>query len=132
MAGGTCSQFGDISGVLNGNLLDLLFTPDYIESNRHALEVFFKETSPFHSQGEALQRQLQAFATHNTCDTLAKIKAPTLILTGDRDIAIPPVNSDTLVNKIPNAKLKVIANAAHAFPYSHGDITANLIHTFLQ
>jgi hypothetical protein len=132
MAGVTCSQFGDISGVLNGNLLDLLFTPDYIASNRPSLEVFFKETTPFHSQGEALQRQLQAFATHNTCDTLSNIKALTLILTGDKDIAIPPINSDTLVSKIPNAKLEVIADAAHAFPYSHGDITANLIHTFLQ
>ncbi|WP_156815592.1 alpha/beta fold hydrolase [Pseudanabaena sp. PCC 6802] len=132
MAGGSCSQYGDISGVMDGNLLELLFTPEFIKSDRAALEVFLKETAPFHSKGEALQRQLQAFATHNTCDTLPNIKATTLVLTGDRDIVIPPTNSNVLAAKIPKAKLEVIADAAHGFSYSHADTTAKLILDFLQ
>ena len=63
---------------------------------------------------------------------MANIKAPTLILTGDRDIAIPRSNSDLLAAKIPNAKLEVIADAAHGFTYSHPDTTTYLIHLFLQ
>jgi 3-oxoadipate enol-lactonase len=132
MAGGTCSQFGDISGFMNGDLLELLFTPTFIKNNHQELEEFLKQTAPLHSQGEALQRQLQAFTTHNTCDTLSNIKAHTLILTGDKDIAIPATNSDVMAKKIPNAKLEVIADAAHGFSYSHADTTAQLIHTFLQ
>jgi pimeloyl-ACP methyl ester carboxylesterase len=130
--GGECSEFGDISGVITGDLLPLLFTPTFIENNRPELEKFLKETTPFHSQDQALQRQLQALATHNTCDTLSNIKANTLVLTGDKDIAIPSVNSNTLANKIPNSKLKFIADAAHGFSYSHPDETVQLIHSFLQ
>jgi 3-oxoadipate enol-lactonase len=132
MAGGACSQPGDISGVINGNLSDLLFTPTFIHNNRQELAKFLAATTPFHSQGNALERQLQAFATHDTCDTLAEIKAFTLILTGDQDIAIPRSNSDLLAAKIPNLKLEIIADAAHGFSYSHPDTTADLIHLFLQ
>jgi 3-oxoadipate enol-lactonase len=133
MAGGTCSQPGDIGGVMNGNLLDVLFTPTFIQNHQQELKEFFAETTPLHSKGEALSRQLQAFATHDTCDTLADIKAPTLILTGDKDIAIPRSNSDLLAAKIPNVKLEImIADAAHGFSYSHPDTTADLIHLFLQ
>jgi 3-oxoadipate enol-lactonase len=133
MAGGTCSHPGDIGGVMNGNLLDVLFTPTFIQNHQQELKEFLAKTTPLHIKGESLSRQLQAFATHDTCDTLADIKAPTLILTGDKDIAIPRSNSDLLAAKIPNTKLEVIiAGAAHGFSYSHPDATANLIHLFLQ
>ena len=131
-AGGECSQFGDISGLITGDLLPLLFTPSFIQNNRQELEDLLKETTPFHSQGEALHRQLQALATHNTCDTLSNIKTNTLVLTGDKDVAIPSVNINVLVRAIPNAKFEIIADAAHGFFYSHADKTAQLIHSFLQ
>lgn len=132
MAGGSCSQVGDISGVMSGQLEDLLFTPTFIQNNHQELTKFLAETTPLHSNGESLQRQLQAFGTHDTCDTLADIKASTLILTGDKDIAIPRSNSDFLADKIPNAKLEIIADAAHGFSYSHPNIAADSIHLFLQ
>ncbi len=132
MAGGNCSQLGDISGVMNGNLSDLLFTPTFIQNYQQELAEFIATTTPFHSKGNALERQLQAFATHDTYDTLADIKAPTLVLTGDKDIAIPQSNSDLLAAKIPNSKLEIIADTAHGFSYSHPETTANLIHFFLH
>jgi 3-oxoadipate enol-lactonase len=132
LAGGNCSQFGDISGVMNGNLAELLFTPTFIHNHRQELTAFLATTIPLHSRDVALQRQLQALATHDTCDTLSDIRATTLIITGDKDIAIPPTNSNVLVAKIPHAKLSVIADAAHGFSYSHPDKTADLIHLFLQ
>jgi 3-oxoadipate enol-lactonase len=132
MAGGTCSQLGDISGVMNGNLSELLFTPTFIQDNQQELGEFFSKTTPLHSQDDALQRQMQAFGTHDTCNRLTEISASTLILTGDKDIAIPRSNSDLLAAKISNAKLEIIADAAHGFSYSHPDTTADLIHLFLQ
>ena len=132
MAGGKCSQMGDISGVMSGNLLDLLFTPTFIQANSQELAEFLAETTPFHSKGDALHRQIQAFNTHDTCDRLTDIRATTLILTGDRDIAIPPSNSDVLAAKIPHAQLEAIADAAHGFSFSHVDTTTNLIRHFLQ
>ncbi len=132
IAGGNCSQMGDVSGVMNGNLLNLLFTPTFIQNHRQELTEFLAETTPLHSRNAALQRQLQAFASHDTCDTLSDIRATTLIISGDKDIAIPRSNSDVLAAKIPNAKLEIIADAAHGFSYSHPDTTADLIHRFLN
>jgi 3-oxoadipate enol-lactonase len=132
MAGGKCSQLGDIGGVMSGQLEDLLFTPTFIQTHRQELTEFFAETTLFHSKGDALQRQFQAFATHDTCDRLTDIQATTLIITGDKDVAIPRSNSDVLAVKIPNVKLEIIADAAHGFSFSDPDITADLIHLFLQ
>jgi 3-oxoadipate enol-lactonase len=133
MAGGECSQMGDIGGVMSGNLLDLLFTPTFIQHHQQELTEFLTETTRLHSRDTALQRQLQAFASHDTCDTLSDIQVTTLIITGEKDIAIPRSNSDLLAAKIPNVKLEIIiADAAHGFSYSHPDTTADLIHLFLQ
>ena len=78
MAGGACSQFGNISGVMNGNLLKLMFTSTFIENNLQELEAFLKETTPFHSRNGALQRQLQAFATHTPAILYAILNPPHL------------------------------------------------------
>jgi 3-oxoadipate enol-lactonase len=131
-AGGTCSQFGDFSPLLNGKVEDLLFTPTYIKTNEKLIKDHLAKAQPLHSKGEALQRQLKAIGTHNTCDTLSKISAPTLIITGDSDTAIPSSNSDFLVQEIPNAKLETILDAAHGFTFSHAAKTAQLIHDFLN
>ncbi len=140
MAGGVCSQAGDISGVMNGNLAELLFTPTFIQNNQQELTEFLTKTTPLHSKSDALQRQMQAFGSHDTCDSpeerlrqrLTDILADTLIITGDKDIAIPRSNSDFLAAKIPHAKLEIIADAAHGFSYSHPDTTADLIKLFLH
>ena len=54
----------------------------------------------------ALQRQLEAIRTFDTCDRLAQIKTPTLILTADRDLLVPPGNGRILANRIPGAELE--------------------------
>jgi 3-oxoadipate enol-lactonase len=132
MAGGICSQMGDFSSLFNGNLLDLLFTPDFIREHRVELEAFLQTTIPLHSKGDALVRQLQAMSGHDTCEQLGKITAPTLVITGDSDRVIPPQNSDILAKNIPGAKRETIENAAHAFCFSHPETTATAIINFLE
>lgn len=131
-AGGACSEFGDISGFLTGNLLDLLFTPEFIASHQPDLTQLLQATASFHSQGLALQRQLQAMGTHDTCHSLSRITAPTLVITGDRDPVIPPQNSAFLAKAIPGAKQVTIADASHGFCVSHPEATASALIDFLQ
>ncbi|UBF26688.1 alpha/beta hydrolase [Kovacikia minuta CCNUW1] len=131
-AGGTCSEFGDVSGLLTGNLLDLLFTPGFISSHQPKLTEFIQTTAPFHSQGEALKRQFDAMRSHDTCNLLSNITAPTLVITGDRDPVILPQNSDFLARKIPGAQQVTITDASHGFCFSHPDATATAIIDFLK
>jgi 3-oxoadipate enol-lactonase len=70
--------------------------------------------------------------SHDTCDVLAQITAPTLVITGDGDRVIPPQNSTVLVDKIPNATLETISNAGHGFCFSHSEFTTTAMLNFLK
>jgi 3-oxoadipate enol-lactonase len=132
MAGGSCSEFGSFNDALNGDMLDLLFPSDFIQANQAQLSAFFQTTTPYHSSGDGLARQFHAMNAHDTCAVLDRIKAPTLVITGDRDRAIPPQNSRLLAEKLPDATLEIINDAGHAFCFSHPDIAATAMLNFLN
>jgi pimeloyl-ACP methyl ester carboxylesterase len=48
-----------------------------------------------------------------TLARLPTVTVPTLVLTGDQDQMVPPANSDTLVEALPDARKVVIADAGH-------------------
>ena len=79
-----------------------------------------------------MERQLYAIFSHDTCTRLPNITSPTLVITGDKDIVIPPENSEFLAKGISGAKLEKIKDAAHAFCYSNPDETAEFVINFLQ
>ena len=60
--------------------------------------------------------QMAAIARHHTLPRLSRIRAPTLVITGDADRLVPPRNSHVLAGKIPRAKLLVLPGAGHVFP----------------
>lgn len=142
MAGGGCSKPGSIGGIAfssnesqqdeEDDLWQLLFTKEFIDNNRQDLKKSTQKTQQYHSEPAAVERQLYAIPTHDTCNRLQNITAPTLLLTGDQDRAIPPENSKILAKGIPVARLEEIKGAAHAFCYSHPDETAKFVLDFLQ
>lgn len=114
------------------SLLDLLFTPTYIRDHRQELEDFLESTRPYHSKPDGFLRQFGAIATHDVCSQLTHITTPTLIMTGDSDVLIPPDNSKILEQGLPNAKLlPPFLDAGHGFPYSHAQETADAVQQFL-
>ena len=60
-----------------------------------------------------LAQQWEAVLKHDTFDRLPRIEAPTLVLTGDADLLIPPGNSEILATRIPSAELKIISGGGH-------------------
>lgn len=52
-------------------------------------------------------------ARTDTTDVLKNIKVPTLIMVGEHDILTPPSDCMKMKDKIPNAQLQVIPDAAH-------------------
>ena len=46
---------------------------------------------------------------------MPQIKAPTLVITGAKDVLIPAKNSELIASRIPGAKLHLIADAGHGF-----------------
>jgi pimeloyl-ACP methyl ester carboxylesterase len=58
--------------------------------------------------------QLGAVATHYTGKKLQDIDCPTVIMTGDEDVLVPPINSKILKSRLPHAQLKELPGVGHA------------------
>ncbi|MFC4005419.1 alpha/beta fold hydrolase [Prauserella oleivorans] len=76
---------------------------------------FVEETLAFpHPQSpEAFHRQLEAFEKHETLDRLAAITVPTLVLSGEIDIATPPRFGRAVAERIPRARFEILPGEAH-------------------
>ncbi|WP_119728149.1 alpha/beta fold hydrolase [Thermomonospora amylolytica] len=68
---------------------------------------------PHQQAVEDFQRQLDAFRTHETLDRLGEIRAPTLVLAGEQDLAAPPHLGRVAAEAIPGAGFEVLPGEAH-------------------
>lgn len=79
-----------------------------------------------------LMRQLYAVFHHDTWERLPFVKAPSLILAGDRDPLVPPGNSHLLAHRIPNAKLEILKGVSHDFTTERPEQITRLVTHFLR
>src|SRR5690348_596725 len=91
------------------------YTAEYIRAHRDELEAAIPRLLEHPTPPFAFQRQLEATYTLKTWERLPQIKAPTLVITGAKDVLIPAKNSELLAERIPGAMLHLIPNAGHAF-----------------
>ncbi|HEV2765698.1 MAG TPA: alpha/beta fold hydrolase [Pyrinomonadaceae bacterium] len=96
------------------NLL-LAFSPGYAarEAEEVARITRLRAESPVPEY--VYQRQLQAAVGFNAARRVQEIKAPTLVVTGDADVIVPPENSRNLAAAIPGAELRTVSGGSHTF-----------------
>jgi 3-oxoadipate enol-lactonase len=70
----------------------------------------------FPIEPEAYVAQLAAALGHDAFDELGAIAAETLVVHGDEDRMVPPVNGELLAAAIPGARLERVPGAAHLYP----------------
>jgi pimeloyl-ACP methyl ester carboxylesterase len=68
---------------------------------------------PHKQSVEAFQAQVEVCLAHDTEDRLSEIGAPTLVLSGELDIILPPRFGRSVAAGIPNARFDVMAGEAH-------------------
>ena len=68
---------------------------------------------PHQQSVEAFQAQVDVCLTHDTADRLPQIAAPTLVLSGELDIILPPRFGRSVAAGIPNAHFEVMPGEAH-------------------
>ena len=94
-------------------ILRLFMTREYAEKNpdimQHMMGRMVEYSAP---SGRAIRWQ-QASMAADTCERLPEIKAPTLVVHGEADKALPVENSRILASRIPNAELVIFPNAGH-------------------
>lgn len=79
------------------------------------LEAFLAKKSADVQDPAGYQAQIAAVLAHDSAARLARIRAPTLVLTGDDDRVIPGESSELLAERIPDAALRVIPASGHLF-----------------
>jgi 3-oxoadipate enol-lactonase len=93
--------------------LPCLFSPEICQDHPDIIAKFRETTHQFEPIGKTLKLQWQAVIAHNAGQRLVQIKAPTLVITGSKDILIPPGNADILKRLIPNARRRIIEGGGH-------------------
>jgi pimeloyl-ACP methyl ester carboxylesterase len=84
-----------------------------LHADRIAENIQHRLTMP--SNAITYLHQAAAVATHSTFDRLDQITAPTLVMHGEQDLAMPPQNARLLAERIPGAELKMKPGAGHLY-----------------
>ena len=107
------------------------YSPGYLEQHRQIAEEQMRREIATPTPLHAADLQFQAFAEFNGSRALAEIRCPTLILTGDGDELIPPQNSRMMAERVPGAKLVVLAGRGHRVLWEATDDCLSFIDGFL-
>ena len=104
------AQQGDHTALMESNLRKI-YSPEYYRSNRWMLPVVGRLT-----KRKSYRRffiQAEACLTHDAFDRLPQIKAPTLVMGGEKDEALGGDASREICGEIPGAQLKMYPQWGH-------------------
>lgn len=75
---------------------------------------------------------LQWLSDNATAKKLNKLPMPVLVLNGESDVIIPPINSDILASTLPHAELIRWKDGGHAMIYQYPESMGNEINRFIK
>jgi pimeloyl-ACP methyl ester carboxylesterase len=90
-----------------------IMAPGYAQSHPERMEEIIQIARYRPMSREAYARQFRACLQHNVAFRLNQIKAPTLVIHGDKDPLVPIPNGRRLARKIPGAKFIVYPGIGH-------------------
>ena len=109
-----------------------LWNKEFIDSHPEVVERFVATSIEYPTTPATLSNQAHLLLTFESYERLKNIKAPTLIITGNKDRIMPPGNSQILVKKIEGAELEMIENAGHGFITDSTEHASKVILDFLH
>ncbi|MDD3761747.1 MAG: alpha/beta fold hydrolase [Nevskiales bacterium] len=77
-------------------------------------------------------QQLTAIATFSSLPWLHRVECPALVMTGDDDPLVRPVNAYILAGLLPRGRLHVIRGGGHLFLSLQPELCAEVMHDFLR
>jgi pimeloyl-ACP methyl ester carboxylesterase len=113
---------------LGGALFSPEFRREHPERVRELLRFFAAHRAPAHG---ALAHLL-ASVYHDTVARLHLIQAPTLVLHGEHDAMAPIANARLLADRIPDAELRVVPGAGHAYGLERPEESRDLMVDWLD
>jgi 3-oxoadipate enol-lactonase len=80
----------------------------------------------------AWAKTFHAIAGHNVLDELRGVRARTLVVTGDADVATPPHFAEELAAALPNRELRILEGVPHMGYLEQPELFARMIIDFLD
>lgn len=124
----SCAKRGDHAALMDSNLR-LIYSDNYYRKNKWMIPVVGKLTRP--ASYARFLIQADACLTHNAYDRLAGIHAPTLVIGGEKDLALGGDASREIAAQIPNAQLHMYHAWGHGLYEEANDFNA-LVLSFLK
>jgi pimeloyl-ACP methyl ester carboxylesterase len=109
-----------------------LSPPEFIEAHSDVLEERLRLSLINPTPVETGMRQMAAVQTFDAFDRLPQIKAPTLVIHGDRDAIVPVANAYVLKERIPGAEIHIVPGAGHLFTFEAPEEAAAAVVEFLS
>lgn len=109
---------GDHTGFMDSNLRRI-YSERYYRQNKWMTPLIGALTKP--KSYERFFRQSEACLTHDALAQLGKIRAKTLVIGGEKDLALGGEASQVLAAHIPGAELKMYAEWGHGLYEEAGD-----------
>jgi pimeloyl-ACP methyl ester carboxylesterase len=113
------------------------FTPEFARSQPDRVEAFFRARLANVCPVEFYLRHVLARQSHDTSSRLQEIRAPTLVMVGEREgdpkvVMSHRMSSDILAKGIPGAKFVLLANQKHNYFASAPEEVHRVIRQFLS
>lgn len=119
------------SGLRYDVALPYLFSESFAKMNLDKMRAS-KEMNLAINPAESTIRLAKASIRHDLRDRVAEIKAPTLIISGDEDILVPPKYSRILREKIKNSTLVTLKGCGHVPPIEKPEEFNSIVMSFLK
>ena len=118
---------GDHAALMDSNLR-LIYSDAYYRQNKWMIPFIGKMTKP--KSYDRFLIQSDACLTHNAYDRLPEIQAPTLVIGGEKDLALGGDASREIAARIPGAKLHMYPQWGHGL-YEEAKDFNPLVFSFL-
>jgi pimeloyl-ACP methyl ester carboxylesterase len=114
-------------------LSQIMFPAEWLQEHPEILNSVIQLAPSQSASPEIIQQQGLASATwKGSCDRLAGITQPTLLIVGDQDQLTPPANSIMMAQRIPHSWLVIIQGTGHGMMLQVPQEFSAIVQTFLE
>jgi len=106
----SCAKRGDHTALMDSNVRRI-YSEDYYRKNKWLVPVMGKLTKP--KSYDRFFVQADACLTHDAYESLNQIKAPTLVIGGEKDLSLGGDASREIAAAIPNVELRMYEQWGH-------------------
>jgi len=130
----TIDLLGDESGTSEERgmrWVQALFPPRWLAGNPSRVgEIFSRPLGRVPGESVALQQKaIQDWG--GSMERLETLRMPTLLLSGDQDVIVPPENSRLMARRIPGAVLRIVPETGHGLMFQDRDSFCSIVLDFL-